>query len=393
MIVSHKIALAPNNRQATYFARACGVARFAYNWALAQWQVEYKAGGKPSQQSLRKKLNAIKKESFPWMQEVTKCAPQQAIMHLGDAFKNFFAGRAKYPVFKKKGVRDSFKIDNTQFSVSGSHIRIPKLGLVRMCEALRFAGKIMSATISRTADKWHVSIAVEIETPKKAVSENQRAVGVDLGVKSLAVLSTGEAIEGAKPHKALLGRLRRLSRSLSRKQKGSSNRNKAKKKLARLHAKIADIRNDALHKLTTRLTRDFGVIGIEDLNVRGMAKNRCLSRSVMDMGFFEFRRQLMYKAEKQGCTVVVANRFYPSSKTCSGCGHKLESLSLGVRSWTCGQCGCAHDRDVNAAINLRNMAVSSTVSACGEEGSGSGLVTRLKPASGKQEFSVKDTFR
>jgi putative transposase len=257
-----------------------------------------------------------------------------------------------------------------------------------MRETLRFAGKIMSATISRVADRWFVSIAVETQDdshlPK---AENQGVVGVDLGVKALATLSTGETIPGPKPHKALLGRRQRLSRSLSRKQKGSANRHKAKAKLARLHARIAAIRSDALHKFTTDLTRRFHTIGIEDLNVRGMMKNRHLARSIADMGFFEFRRQLAYKAAMRGGQVVVADRFYASSKTCSACGHKLDDLPLSVREWTCPSCGTVHDRDVNAAVNLKNMAVSSTVAACGGVGSGLGRKTQVKPASAKQEVS------
>lgn len=218
-------------------------------------------------------------------------------------------------------------------------------------------------------------------------AENQGAVGVDLGVSALATLSTGEMTPGPKAHKALLDRLRKLSRSLSRKVKGSSNRSKTKSKLAKLHARIAAIRTDAMHKLTTDLTRRFHTIGIEDLNVRGMMANRHLARSIADMSFFEFRRQLEYKAAMRGGVVKVADRFYASSKTCSACGHKLDALPLSVRGWTCPACGTAHDRDVNAAINLKHMAVSSTVSACGEEGSGPTRKRRAKPASLKQEVS------
>jgi putative transposase len=394
MLIAHKIALDPNNVQATYLKKACGVARFAYNWALAEWQRQYEAWKqdnslpKPSQAALRRQLNAIKREQFPWMLEVTKCAPQMAIMQLGKAFENFFAGRAKYPKFRKKGVHDRFALTNDQFTVEGCRIRISKLGWVRMREPLRFAGKIMSATISRVADKWFVSITVDTQDDSHLPqAENQGVVGVDLGISALATLSTGEKIAGPKPHKALLGRLRRLSRSLSRKQKGSSNRRKAKAKLARLHARIANIRSDALHKLTTEITRRFHTIGIEDLNVRGMMRNRHLARSIADMGFFEFRRQLEYKARMRGGMVVVADRWFPSSKTCSVCGSVQEKLPLSIRQWTCPECGADHDRDVNAAINLKNMAVSSTVSACGEEGSGPARKRQAKPASVKQEVS------
>jgi putative transposase len=381
MLIAHKIALDPNNLQATYFARASGTARFAYNWALAEWQRQYEACKvdsslpKPSQMALRRQLNGIKSEQFPWMLEVTKNAPQMAIIQLGAVFKNFFAGGAQYPKFRKKGVHDRFSLTNDQFSLDGSRIRLPNLGWVRMRETLRFSGKIMSATVSRVADLWFVSITVDtseclpLPLPK---AENQGAVGVDLGVSALATLSTGEAIIGPKPHKALLCRLQRLSRGLSRKVKGSANRKKAKVKLSRLHARISNIRQNSLHQLTTDLTRRFHTVGIEDLNVRGMVKNRYLSRAVSDRGFFEFRRPLDYKAAQRGGMIVVADRWYPSSKTCSGCGYKLETLSLSVRDWTCPECGSVHDRDVNAAINLRNWAVSSTVSACGEEGSGLG---------------------
>lgn len=400
MMIAHKIALDPNNEQATYFARAAGVARFAYNWALVQWQRQYEAWKadnllpKPSEAAIRRQLNAVKGEQFPWMLEVTKNAPQMAIIQLGMAYRNFFAGRADYPRFRKKGVDDRFSLTNDQFSLKGARIRIPGLGWVRMRESLRFTGKIMSATVSRVADRWFVSITVDIQDYSHLPqAENQGVVGVDLGVCALATLSTGEQpIPGPKAHKRLLNRLRRLSRSLSRKAKGSANRKKAQVKLGRLHARIANIRNDATHKITTQLTRRFHTIGIEDLNVKGMMSNRHLARSISDMSFHEFQRQLHYKAAMRGGVVVMADRWFASSKTCSWCGHKLESLSLSVRRWVCPQCGMEHDRDVNAAINLRNYAVSSTVSACGEEGSGFGCKPIAKPASMKQESNVKSTY-
>ncbi|WP_297396616.1 RNA-guided endonuclease TnpB family protein [Acidiferrobacter sp.] len=409
MLMAHKIALDPNNTQATYFARAAGTARFAYNWALDEWQRQYDAWKqdnslpKPSQAALRRQLNALKRERFPWMLEVTKNAPQMAIIQLGEAFKNFWAGRAKFPKFRKKGVDDRFTLTNDQFRVEGPRIRIPNLGWVRMRESLRFTGKILSATISRVANRWFVSITVDTEEAPKRRAENQGAVGVDLGVSVLATLSTGEKAVGPKAHKALLKRLKRLSRSLSRKQKGSRNRAKAKMRLATLHARIANIRNDALHKLTSDLTRRFHTVAIEDLHVRGMMKNHRLARSIADMSFFEFRRQREYKAEQRGGVVVVADRWFPSSKTCSACGSVQEKMSLSVRHWICLDCGASHDRDVNAARNLlahglaalsRPTASSAGCEACGpamrpamEEGAGSGRKTGVKPASAKQEVS------
>ena len=393
MLTAHRIALDLNNRQATYFAKAAGTARFAYNWALAEWDRQYAAHREdpslpaPSEAALRRQLNAIKREEFPWMMEVTKNAPQMAIVQLGQAFQNFFAGRAKHPTFRKKGVHDRFTLTNDQFQVEGRRIRIPRLGWVRMREGLRFSGKIVSATAARTADRWFVSITVDTDDPPKRPAEHGGVVGVDLGVLALATLSTGERIPGPKALRGHLRKLRRLSRGLSRKQKGSKNRAKAKAKLARLHARIANIRQDSLHQFTSDLTRRFDAIGIENLNIRGMVRNRHLSRAISDMGFHEFRRQVEYKAARRGATVVVADRFFPSSKLCSACGVVRDEMPLAVRAWTCPACGTTHDRDRNAAINLALCAVSSTVSACGGEGSGVGPLTDVKPALVKQEVS------
>jgi putative transposase len=423
MIVAHKIALDPNNQQSTYFAKAAGTARFAYNWALAEWQRQYEAWKadntlpKPSQAALRRQLNSIKAEQFPWMLEVTKNAPQMAIIQLGAAFKNFWAGRAKYPKFRKKGVHDRFTLTNDQFSIDGRRIRIPNLGWVRMRESLRFTGKLLSATVSRVADRWFVSITVDTNAIALCPAENQGATGVDLGVSAMATLSTGEKEVGPKPHRALLKRLQRLSRSLSRKHQAakkmlgfadhapipkgvrlpvSENAKKARARLSRLHARIANIRQDALHKLTSNLTRRFHTIAIEDLNVRGMLKNHRMARSIADMSFFEFRQQLEYKAERRGGLVVVVDRWFPSSKTCSACGTVQEKMPLAIRQWTCPDCGSIHDRDVNAARNILayglaalsgSTASSAGCEACGEEGAGRRRKTAVKPASAKQEVS------
>lgn len=369
MILAHKIELRCNNKQRTYFAKASGTARFAYNWALAQWQAQYQANKenpelpKPNQGLLRKQLNAIKREQFPWMLEVTKNAPQMAIIHLGEAFNRFFKGLAKHPRFKKKGVNDSFTLTNDQFRLddSLSRIKIPNLGWVRLREPLRFHGKILSATVSRQADRWMVSVSVDTNNLDHLTpAENQGVVGVDLGVTTLATLSTGETVLGSKPLKTLLQRLKRLSRALSRKQKGSANRKKAQMQLARLHRRIANTRKDSLHKLTSDLTRRFHTIGIEDLNVKGMLSNGKLARSIADMGFHEFKRQLEYKAQMRGNYIVIADRWFPSSKTCSVCGAIKQDLTLKDRVFKC-ECGHCQDRDLNAAMNLAKYAVSYTV--------------------------------
>lgn len=234
--------------------------------------------------------------------------------------------------------------------------RIPKLGLVRMREKLRFDGKILSAKIFAKGGKWFMSIAIESSKMHPSLPKAGRSVGIDLGINNLATLSNGEKIKAPKPLKANLKKLRRLNKSLGRKQKGSKNREKAKAKLSRLHYKISCIRKDFLHKLTSSLVSEFDTICIEDLNVENMLRNKHLSRAISDLGFYEFKRQLVYKADTHNKTIKELDRFYPSSKTCSCCGFKLESLPLFIRAWTCPNCKTSHDRDVNASLNILNNA-------------------------------------
>jgi len=378
MLLVHKIELKPNNVQATYFAKSCGVARFAYNWALGEWQRSYVSKAKVSEISLRRELNAIKKQQFPWMLEVTKVAPQQAIKNLGIAFSRFFKKQGKYPRFKKKGRHDSFRADNGPSAagldavlIQDKKVKLPRIGWVRLKESLRFTGQVMSVTISRQATKWFAAISVETN---KLLHErkNHGSVGVDLGIKALATLSNGVKVAGPKAHTALLMKLQRLSRQLSHKVKRGKNYYKAKIKLAALHAKISNIRKDALHKLTTDLVLNHTTIGIEDLNVQGMAANRKLARHIMDQSFYEFRRQLEYKAKWYGSILVVIDRFFPSSKKCSVCGVLNNNLMLQDREWVCS-CGIHHDRDLNAAKNIEifaNTASSAGIYAYGVEGSG-----------------------
>ena len=380
-IRGHIIELTPNNTQATHLKKACGVARFTYNWALAQWKKQYEQDknyrdecqakgitidenrlNKPSQGKLRKQLNAIKREKYPFMLEVTKCSPQLAIMQLGDAFKRFFKGESKYPQFRKKGVNDRFSLSNDQFKLKSKnnkpHIQIPNLGLIRMRENLRHQGKILSAKVFKQGEKWFVSVAVELDDTQKPLPKTGKSVGIDLGITDLATLSDGTKIQAPKPLKNKLKKLQRLSKSLSRKQKGSKNREKVKTKLSRLHDKISCIRKDFTHKLTTQLVKSYDMICIENLNVKGMVQNRKLSRAISDLGFYEFKRQLIYKANQWGKSIKELDRFYPSSKTCSNCGFIMakENLTLAVRHWICPSCHANHDRDINASINILNQA-------------------------------------
>jgi putative transposase len=371
--LAHKIRLQPTCKQETYFLKACGIARFTYNWALDQWKKQYEAGNKPSGYSLKKEFNAIKRAEFPWVYDVTKYACQQPFIFLQKAFIHFFRGDARYPTFKKKGLHDSFYIGNDHIQVKGKRIRLPILGWVKMREEVRFKGEIKSATISRVADKWFVSLQIHCYEQQQPC-ENQASVGVDLGIKQLATLFDGEraiAVIGPKPLKAQLEKLQRAQRRLSNKQKGSMNRKKQRLKVAQIHYRIRCIRQESLHQLTTRLTRDYLKIAIEDLNVKGLMSNRCLSRSLADMGFHEFRRQLIYKAALHGNTIAVVDRWFPSTKRCSRCHELNKEITLKDRDFECGCCGLLIDRDENAARNLRSTVSSTGIDACGEEGSGS----------------------
>jgi len=361
LILSHKIELKPNNLQETFLKQSCGVSRFGFNLALDIWNREYKAGNKPSMYSVKKIVNGLKKEVAPWSYQVSKCCIEESVIDLGKAFNNFFKVKtSRHPTFKKKGIKDSFRLNNENFKFVGdSHIQIAKLKTpIRICESLRFNGKILSCTISKKADKWFASVNVELDWDAKQFSQQEPScVGVDLGIKSLAVLSDGVIFEGLKPHKTALKRLRKLNKDLSRKVKGSCNWYKCKLRLSKLHARITNIRKDYLHKLTTHLVNNFSIICIEDLNVKGMSKNHCLARSILDGGFGLFKTMLEYKCKMYNVTLIKADRWFPSTKTCSGCG-TVHDMPLIKREMNC-ECGLKIDRDVNAALNLRNYGLKA----------------------------------
>ena len=375
MIQSHRIALDPTVEQGIALSRACGVARFAYNWALAEWNSRYEAGEKVSTNVLRKEWNALKREQFPWVYESPKDANQQPFNNLNTAFQRFFKGKAKKPTFKKRGQHDSYYVNNGRMYFYGLVVQLPNLGKVRLREELRVTGRVVSGTISREADRWFLSVHVETEPEKLPVSD--KSIGIDLGLKTALVCSDGQTFEAPKPLKANLQKLRRLSKSHSRKQKGSSNRKKSQHRLARLHARIKNIRRDWSHKVTTQLIRENQTICLEDLNVKGMMANRRLSRAISDVGWYELRRQLTYKAEWYGREVRFIGRFLPSSKTCSNCGCRKDTLALSERVFRCTDCGFELDRDLNAARNI--LAAGLAVSACGPEGSGPDLTIGTKP--------------
>ena len=358
---AYRTELDPNDVQTTLLRKHAGVARAAWNWALNRRIEEYKLTGKSSNAiAQHRQLNAIKPTDFPWMYEVSKCAPQEALRDLDKAFRNFFAKRAKHPRFKSKkrglgGFRFSYGA-----VVDDKRIKLPRLGWLRLKETgyLPADAKINSATVKERAGRWFVSIQVEEQI---AVSENQGpAIGLDLGLKSFVVGSDESSLEAPKPLLRSLRRLQRLSRRHSRKQKGSMNRRKSVNRLAKLHYRISCQRADFLHKATSDLTKTKSVIVVEDLNVRGMMKNHCLARSISDAGWSEFVRQLEYKAVWNGSRVIKAGRFYPSTKTCSSCGMVKDAMPLSERTYCCDGCGLVIDRDVNAAMNLLSLSTGSS---------------------------------
>jgi len=364
MIKAHKIRLNPTPEQANYFARAAGTARFVWNWALAEWNRQYEAGEKPTALKLKKQFNAIRRDQFPWTWEVTKNASDQPFLDLGKAFTAFFEGlkngkKKGRPKFKsKKRSRASFYLANDQFELGDHRMWVPKLGWVNMAENLRFKGKVTGVRITKTAEWWFASITVELpETQPDPAHPRPHAVGIDVGLNRLATLSTGEEYENQAFLKTALNKLRQANKRLHRRVKGSKNREKARRQVARLHYQITCMRDDVLHKLTTRLATCYGIIGIEDLNIKGLLKNRRLSRSFSDAALGKLLTLLTSKVQQRGGQAILVGRFFPSSKTCHGCGWKWETMGLSDRIFicqnpTCASYGFSQDRDHNAALNI-----------------------------------------
>ncbi len=386
VVRGYKTELDLNNEQRTACMKHAGASRFAYNWGLARSKEVYHATGKrPTAIDLHRELNTLKRSSYPWMYEVSKCAPQEALRDLEKAYKNFFRrvelkkqgkwkGQLGFPKFKKRSKAiGSFRLTGS-IKVFSDAVQLPRLGRLSLHEHdfIPTVAKVLSATVSEEAGCWFVSIQVE-EEQEQPLPTATSAIGVDLGIKTLATLSDGRTFENPRALKHAQKRLRRLERQKSRRKLGSKNRKKTCRKLAKQHARVATIRKDAAHKLTAYLCKNHALVAIEDLHVAAMLKNHCLAQAVSDSNFGEIRRQLEYKSAFHGTHLVTVDRFYPSSKTCSACGFIKPELSLSERVFVCEDCGLVLDRDVNAAINLRTVAVSSidTQNACGERSAGS----------------------
>lgn len=360
-----KYRIYPNESQCDQIARTFGCCRFVYNRALDVKKTIYsKAGKNISTNDLIKMIPAWKRDpDTSWLAQADSMALQQSIRDLDSAYKNFFRrvreGRKPgFPKFKsRRHARQSYRTNGGKV-VDGNHIALPKLGTVRAKVSRRLQGRFMSVTVSLDAAGRYFATFLCTDVPTKDMPATDREVGIDLGVETLATLSDGRKIGNPRHLKKYERKLAREQRRLSRRkgarrgEKQSMRYLKQRKRVARIHAKIADARTDTLHKVTTMLADENQVLCMEDLNVKGMVRNHYLAKAVSDASFGEFARLLEYKCAERGRTFVRVDRFYPSSKTCSACGHRLDVLLLSVRSWNCPACGAHHDRDVNAARNI-----------------------------------------
>jgi putative transposase len=362
---AYKYRFYPTDEQKRILAQTFGCCRFVSNWGLHTRSTAYKERGeKLSYNQLAALLPDLKKQ-YPWLKEVSSVPIQQSLRHLERAFVNFFEGRAEYPTFKKKQNAQSATYASNAFTWENE-----QLTLAKMTEPLALAFhrempkgcKPSSVTISKDcANRYFVSMLVEDHIEPLPVVN--KMVGLDLGIKSMVALSTGESIDNPKYYAKSEKALAKAQRRHARQKKGSKNRAKARLKVARVHARINDQRRDYQHKLSTRIIRENQVICIESLAVKNMVKNHTLAKAISDVGWGEFVRQLEYKSQWYGRTLVKIDRFFPSSKTCHACKHVVDSLTLDVREWACPECGVVHDRDTNAARNI--LAEGLSVNACG----------------------------
>ena len=364
---THKIALAPNNVQRRWFAQQSGYSRFAYNSALADFKAALDEDTFMSAATLNERFNQRKK-AYEWTSGMDQVVANKSIfVNLAAAIKNWVDKQAKFPKFKRRGKKDSFTTNNQFVEVRGKYIKLPKIGWVRMHQSLRFVGKIIKVTISRTAHRWFVSITVEVEDTEAVDVSTHPRIGIDVGINTLATCSDGTQYENPRPLKRYERKLARAQRKLSRQVPYSKNWFKQKKKVAKLHYRIVCIRRDTHHKASTDIVNRASAIGIETLKVSNLLKNRKLAKALSDSALGGFLSLLKTKAEARGILVTEASQFFASSKTCSSCGHKKADLTLSERTYHCSECGVSIDRDLNAAINLRNLAAGHAESqnACG----------------------------
>ena len=363
---AYKYRFYPTEEQEQILAKTFGCVRYVYNWGLRlKTDAYYIEGKRLYYKDLSAQLTELKRmPATVWLNEVSSVALQQSLRYLDKAFINFFEGRGSYPQLHKKHSKQSASFMSSAFQWDGQNITLAKMSEpLNIRWSRRFEGVPSSVTVSKdAANRYHVSILVDEEIPQAPKCNKQ--VGLDLGLRDAVILSTGQKFGNPRFFRKDEKRLAKAQRRLAKKQKGSKNRAKARLKVARIHAKIADRRSDFLHKLSTRLINENQVIAVESLQVKNMIRNHHLAKSIADVGWGEFVRQLEYKAEWYGRTVAKVDKFYPSSKRCFDCGHAMPKMPLHIRNWTCPECGEYHDRDVNAAQNI--LAAGLAVLACGE---------------------------
>ncbi len=377
MLRAYKFRLYPNAEQRAAIVSTMGACRFVYNWSLELCKNAHEVGEKrPSAFDLNKRLTVMKQENL-WLYDHPNQSLQFAIRHMDAAYQNFFRSFAKkqgvgFPRFKsrKNPVQSYQLIRNYRVDFDANRVKLPKIvAPIRAVIDRRFAGTTKTATVSLTpTGKFFLSVLVDdgAETPEPQGFTSATTIGIDLGITDLVTLSTGEKVGNPKHIRSAEARLAVLQRRLSRKQKGSANRKKAVLRVAKAHEKVANQRAHFLHNLSLRLVRENQAIAVEDLNVKGMMANHSLAKSIGDASWAELVRQLEYKARWAGKTVLKIGRFEPSSKTCSACGHVIDKLPLSARSWDCPGCGAHHDRDVNAAINIKQIALDTGRNPPGE---------------------------
>ena len=382
MIRTHKIALDPTPKQARQLARHAGYARVAYNHALADFKDGLDQGEWRTHYELRPRWNQVKQGRYPWCRDLSQNAAKYAIMALGDAVKAWRNDKQKnrFPRFKSRRGKAAFRADNGPGTVccQGRRIRLPKIGSLRMREASRFHGGVLECTVKRDAGRWFACVCME-DGAEAPVPKDGLVVGVDMGVKTLATCSDGMVYANPRAEATQRRKVRRYNKALARslrihgRHKGSNRRRRTRHKLAAAHYKAACLRSDAQHKASTEIVRRAACVVVEDLNVRGMVKNGRLARAVSDAGMSGFVGKLSYKCEAAGVRLVQADRWFPSTKLCSGCG-QVQAMPLNVRTYSC-DCGMALDRDLNAARNLERYAAGSSSEA--QNGRGG----RVRPSS------------